>query len=168
MRGARGRNNSGRMKKLLEIFLSILTAMGGFVEIGELVFCLDAGAKFGYSLLWVSLLGTIGIIVFGEMSGRVAAVKQQPVFYLIRERAGYAAGLGTPIAANLVSLCTCAAEIGGVALILKLMFGGSYRLMIVVALVFLLVSVWFLSFQSIERVFGLLGLFMVVFLVAAV
>jgi manganese transport protein len=155
------------VKKALEIFLGILTAMGGFVEIGELVFTVDAGAKFGYSLLWVIPLGTIGIITFGEMSGRVAAVTQQPVFFLIRQRAGYAAGLLTLIASFLVSLLTCAAEIGGVALILKLLFGGNYFLLIIVTLLFLLASVWFLSFQAIERVFGLLGLLMIVFVVAA-
>jgi len=155
------------VRKFLEIFLGILTAMGGFVEIGELVFSVDAGAKFGYTLLWVVLLGTVGIIVYGEMAGRIAAVTEQPVFYLIRQRAGYAAGLGTLIAALAVSLLTCSAEIGGVALILKLLFGGNYYLLIVVALVFFLVCVWFMSFQVIERVFGLLGLMMLVFLAAA-
>jgi manganese transport protein len=155
------------VKKFLEIFLGILTAMGGFVEIGELVFSIDAGAKFGYSLLWVIVLGTIGIITFGEMSGRIAAVAEQPVFFIIRQRAGYAAGLGTLLAALAVSILTCAAETGGVALILKLLFGGNYFLLIVVALVFFLVVVWFLSFQAIERVFGLLGLLMLVFVIAA-
>jgi manganese transport protein len=62
------------MKNFAEIFLGILTAMGGFVEIGELVFSVNAGAKFGYSLLWVALVGTVGIIVYGEMAGRIAAV----------------------------------------------------------------------------------------------
>jgi Mn2+/Fe2+ NRAMP family transporter len=155
-------------KKILEIFLSILTAMGGFVEIGELVFSVDAGAKFGYSLLWVVALGTLGIIVYGEMAGRIAAVTEQPVFYLIRERAGFAAGLGTLIAANIVSLLTCAAEIGGVAMILKLMFGGPYRLLILGGLLFLLIVVWLLPMRWIERMFGLLGLLMVVFMVSAV
>ena len=155
------------MKKFLEIFLGILTAMGGFVEIGELVFSVDAGAKFGHSLLWVIVLGTIGIITYGEMSGRIAAVTQQPVFFLIRQRAGYAAGLGTLIASLGVSVLTCAAEIGGVALILKLLFGGNYFLLILVALVFFLLVVWFLSFQAIERIFGLLGLLMLVFVFAA-
>ena len=155
------------MKKFLEIFLGILTAMGGFVEIGELVFTVDAGAKFGYSLLWVVVLGTIGIITYGEMSGRIAAVTEQPVFFLIRQRAGYAAGLGTLIAALGVSLLTCAAEIGGVALILKLLIGGNYFVLVLVALLFFLLVVWFLSFQAIERVFGLLGLMMLVFVVAA-
>ncbi|PYT01618.1 MAG: hypothetical protein DMF63_01870 [Acidobacteria bacterium] len=154
------------MKKALEIFLGILTAMGGFVEIGELVFTVDAGAKFGYSLLWIVALGTIGIITYGEMSGRIAAVTEMPVFFLIRQRAGYAAGLATLLAALGVSLLTCAAEIGGVALLLKTLLGGNYFIYVVLALVFLLLVVWFLSFQAIERVFGLLGLMMIVFVVA--
>ena len=156
------------MKKFLEIFLGILTAMGGFVEVGELVFSVNAGAKFGYSLLWVTAIGTIGIIVFGEMSGRIAAVTQQPIFSAIRQRMGYNAALGTLVAANAASLLTCAAEIGGVALILKLLFGGNYFLLIIVAFVFFIIVIWFLSFQAIERVFGLLGLTMIVFVVAAV
>src|SRR5436190_667816 len=156
------------MKQFAEIFLGILTAMGGFVEIGELVFSVNAGARFGYSLLWVCLLGTIGIIVYGEMAGRIAPVTGQPVFHLIRERIGYAAGLGTLIAANAVSLLTCAAEIGGVALILKLLASGPYRLLILLALVFLLLVVWYLPFRWIERVFGLLGLLMIVFMAAAI
>ena len=155
------------MKKILEIFLGILTAMGGFVEIGELVFTLNAGAKFRFSLLWVVLVATIGIITYGEISGRVAAVAQVPVFFVIRERLGYAAGLGTLIAANLVNLMTCAAEIGGVALILKLLFGGPYRVLIICALLFFLLVLWFMSLQWIERVFGLLGLLLLVFVASA-
>ncbi|HKP46400.1 MAG TPA: divalent metal cation transporter [Pyrinomonadaceae bacterium] len=156
------------MKKLLEVFLSILTAMGGFVEIGELVFTVNAGAKFGYSLLWMVLLGTVGIMVYGEMAGRIAAVNEDPIFYVIRERNGYTAGLCTLLAANVVCLLTCAAEIGGLAYVLKLLVGGPYRLLLLIALIFLLLAVWFLSFQQIERVFGLLGLLMLVFVFSAV
>lgn len=141
--------------------------MGGFVEIGELVFSVNAGAKFGFSLLWVVALGTVGIIVYGEMAGRVAAVAKQPVFSLIRERTGFTVGLGTLIAANIVSLLTCAAEIGGLAIILRLLSGWPYRLLIVAAFVALLVIVWFFSFKWIERFFGLLGLLMIVFIAAA-
>ena len=89
------------MRKGLELFLGILTAMGGFVEIGELTFSVNAGVKFGYSLMWLMVLGSAGIIVFGEMSGRVAAVAHQPVFNLIRERVGFNAGLVTLLAASL-------------------------------------------------------------------
>ena len=155
------------MTKLLEIFLSILTAVGGFVEIGELVFSVDAGAKFGYSLLWVVLLGTLGIIVYGEMSGRIVAVARKPVFALIRERVGFKLGLATLIAASLIGLMTCAAEIGGVAMILKLLFDLPNRLYIVAAFIFFLSFIWFVSFKWIERIFGLLGLMMLVFVFAA-
>ena len=156
------------MKKFLEIFLGVLTAMGGFVEIGELVFSVNAGAKFGFRLMWVVALGTLGIMVYGEMCGRIAAVAKKPVFLLIREQIGFRAGLGTLIAANLVNLLTCAAEIGGVAIILKLLFGGNYFLLIIVAAIFLIASIWFMNLQWLERVFGLLGLMMAVFIFAAV
>jgi manganese transport protein len=155
------------VKNYLEIFLGILTAMGGFVEIGELVFSVNGGAKFGYSLLWVVALGTVGIIVYGEMAGRVAAVTRRPVFYVIRERTGFSAALGTLLAANLVSLLTCAAEVGGIAIILRLILGWPYRALILVGFLFLLISVWFLPFRWIERVFGLFGLLMAVFIVSA-
>jgi manganese transport protein len=155
------------MKNFVEVFLGILTAMGGFVEVGELVFSVNAGAKFGYHLLWVVALGTVGIIAFCEMAGRVAAVKGQPVFNLIRERAGLNAGLVTLVAANLVNLLTCTAEIGGIALLWQLLSGWPYRWLALLALVFLLLVVWVLSFQWIERVFGLLGLLMCTYLAAA-
>ena len=153
------------MKNFLEIFLGILTAMGGFVEIGELVFTINAGAKFGYSLLWMIAFGTIGIIVFCEMAGRIAAVGSQPVFYFVRQRAGYGAALLTLIAANIASLLTCTAEIGGIAILLKLLFGGNYFLLAITTLIFLILVMWFLSFQAIERVFGLFGLMMLVFVI---
>ena len=41
------------MKKVFQIALGILAAIGGFVDIGDLVFNVEAGAQFGYELLWV-------------------------------------------------------------------------------------------------------------------
>ncbi|HEV7577437.1 MAG TPA: divalent metal cation transporter [Caldimonas sp.] len=156
------------MKKALELFLGILTAVGGFVEIGELTFSLNAGSKFGFSLLWVLALGTIGIVVYCEMAGRIAAVRKQPVFHLIRERAGFTAGLVTLLAANLVNLLTCAAEIGGIALVWQTLGGWPYRPLILLAFALLALVIWFFPFEWIERVFGLLGLLLVVFVAAAI
>jgi manganese transport protein len=155
------------MSKILEIFLGILTAMGGFVEIGELTFMLNAGSKFNYQLLWVVVLGTVGIMVFGEIAGRIAAVRGQAVFNVVRERAGIRLGLLTLVAATLVCLLTCAAEIGAIALLWELLSGWPYRGLLLLALVFLLLSIWFLPFKAIERIFGLLGLLMAVFIVVA-
>jgi manganese transport protein len=154
------------MGQFAEIFLGILTAMGGFVEIGELTFTLNAGTRFGYQLLWVVAIGTVGIMAYCEMAGRIAAVKHRPVFSLIRERAGFSAALATLVAANVVNLLTCSAEIGGVAMLWQLLSGWPYRALLLLALAFFLLVVWFTPFEWIERVFGLGGLLMIVFIVA--
>jgi manganese transport protein len=156
------------VKNFLEIFLGILTAMGGDVEVGELTFALNSGSKFGYSLLPVVVLGTLGIIVYGEMAGRVAAVAKQPVFGLMRERHGYALGLLSLVCALMVNAMTCTAEVGGIAVVLQLAGGPGYQLCVLAALTFLLIASWVLPFEGIERVFGLMGLFMTVFIAAAI
>jgi Mn2+/Fe2+ NRAMP family transporter len=154
--------------KPAEVFLGILTAVGGFVDISELVFAATAGTLFGYSLIWVFVLATIGIMVFGEMSGRVAAIAKQPVFNLLRHRLGLKMGLLT-LAASLVSnLITCAAEIGGMALVLHLLTGLPIAPLALGSTILLAASVWVLPFKWIERSYGLLGLFMIVFAVALV
>jgi Mn2+/Fe2+ NRAMP family transporter len=155
------------MSKVLEIFLGILTAMGGFVEVGELTFALNAGVKFGYHLMFVVAIGTVGIIVYCEMAGRVAAVTGQPVFNLVRERVGFDLGALTLVSALAVNLLTCAAEIGGIALVWQLLAGWPYRATVAFAAVALIVTVWALKFEWIERVFGLGGLLLVVFIVVA-
>jgi Mn2+/Fe2+ NRAMP family transporter len=152
----------------LELTLGIMTAVGGFVDISELVFAAKAGSLFGYSLIWVFAVATVGIMVFGEMSGRVAAVAKQPVFNLMRHRLGLKLGLVTLAASVIANLITCAAEIGGVALILNYLTGAPYMLTAVIGAAVMMASMWVLPFKWIERSYGLLGLFMIVFAVALV
>jgi Mn2+/Fe2+ NRAMP family transporter len=151
-----------------EVFLGILTAVGGFVDISELVFAAQAGSMFGYSLIWVFVIATVGIMVFGEMSGRVAAIAKQPVFNLLRHRLGLRMGLVTLIASLVSNLITCAAEIGGMALVLHLLTGFPIPLMALASTLVMMASVWVLPFKWIERSYGLLGLFMLVFAAALV
>jgi Mn2+/Fe2+ NRAMP family transporter len=156
------------MKRLLELTLGVMAALGGFVDIGELVFTTQAGSKFGYHLIWAIVLGTVGIIVYGEMCGRVAAVAQQPVFSVVRDKLGFKLGLLTLIASNIVNLITSAAEIGGVAIILQLLTHLSYNWQLVVITFALIALVWVLPFKWIEKSFGYAGLLMVFFVVVAV
>jgi len=155
------------VNKVLGLALGILAAIGGFVDIGDLVFNVAAGATFGYELLWVIPIGVVGIIVYSEMCGRVAAVSGKAVFDAIRERVGFKAGLGALVASEVVNLLTLAAEIGGVAIALQLLSGLPYRVLLVLAVVALAVVIWVTSFEWIERVFGYGGLCMLVFVVAA-
>ena len=152
----------------LELTLGIMTAVGGFVDISELVFAAKAGSTFGFALIWVFAIATIGIIVFSEMSGRVAAVAKQPVFNLMRHRLGLKLGLVTLAASIVSNLITCSAEIGGVSLILNYLTGAPYMLMAILMTAVFIISIWALPFKWIERVYGLLGLFMLVFAAALV
>ena len=149
--------------KAAELTLGILTAVGGFVDVSELVFVSQAGAKFGYALIWVIAVSTIGIIVFGEMSGRVAAIAKQPIFNLMRHRLGLEWGLITLAASLISNTIICAAEVGGVALLLHLVSGLPIRAIAVAVTFVFFVSIWALPFKWIERAYGLLGLFMLVF-----
>jgi manganese transport protein len=145
------------VKKLLGITLGIMTALGGFVDLGQIVFTMQAGALFSYSLLWVIVLGTIAIIVYMEMCGRVAVVAREPVFSTVRNRLGFRLGLMTLIASNLLNLLTCAAELAGVAILLHLLTGWPERALMVFAAVAFAVIIAALKFEPIERIFGLSG-----------
>jgi len=154
--------------KIFQIALGILAAIGGFVDIGDLVFNVSAGATFGYELLWVVVVGVVGIAVYSEMCGRVAAISQKAVFDAVRERVGFSAGLATLIAAQIVNLMTLAAEVGGLAICLRLLSGLPYRWLILVAILVVGLIVWTISFEWIERIFGYGGLCLLVFAVAVV
>jgi manganese transport protein len=156
------------VKKIFQVALGILAAIGGFVDIGDLVFNVQAGAKLGYQLLWVVVVGVVGIIVYSEMCGRVAAVSKRAVFDAIRERLGFGVGLGALVSSQLVNLMTLAAEVGGVALALQLLSGLPYRALIVLGVVALAVVIWVSPFDWIERIFGYGGLALLVFAVAAI
>src|SRR4051812_35890362 len=108
------------MKRAVEIALGVLTAIGGVVDIRELVAGTQVGARFGLTLAWATMLSLLGIIVFAEMAGRVAVVSGRPVFDLVRERLGAKLALANLFASFLLTFATVAAEIGGVALTLQL------------------------------------------------
>ena len=86
----------------------------------------------------------------------------------MRERTGFGPAFATLIASQIVNLMTCAAEVGGVAICFQLLSGLPYRLLIPVAVLLLVMSAWVLPFRWLERVFGYLGLGLLVFAVAAI
>ena len=154
------------MKKAVQITLGILTAIGGFVDIGDLVANSEAGARFGFSLVWVVLLGVVGIVVFAEMAGRVAAVSTRPVFDLVRERLGARTALANLLASLFVNLLTVAAEVAGIAVALQLATSVNYLLWIPVTAFLVWIVIWRMHFETMEQVFGLAGLALVAFGVA--
>ena len=156
------------MKKVFEIFLGILTAFGGFVDMGDLVANAETGARFGMNLAWVVVVGVVGIVVYAEMAGRVASVSRRPVFDLVRERLGPRAALVNLIASFFINFLTLTAEIAGVAIALALLAGISYVLLIPAAAFLIWAVIWRMPFQVMEKLFGIMGLALVVFIVALV
>jgi Mn2+/Fe2+ NRAMP family transporter len=154
------------MKSLLGLALGILTAIGGFVDIGDLVTNATVGSRFGMSLVWATLLGAVGIIVFAEMSGRVVAVSQRPTFDIIRERLGPRVGLANLFGSMAVTLLTFIAEIGGVALSLELATSVWEYFWVPFTAAAVWIVLWRAKFDLIENAFGLLGLCLIVFAVA--
>jgi manganese transport protein len=154
------------MSRLFAVALGILTAIGGFVDIGDLVTNAVVGSRFGLSLAWVVVVGVVGICVFAQMSGRVAAVSGRATFEIIRERLGPGAGLANLAASFLINLLTVAAEIGGVALALQLASSVSPTLWIPVAAFAVWLVIWRVKFSIMENVAGLLGLALIVFAVS--
>jgi len=154
------------MKKVLGIALGVLSAIGGFVDIGDLVANSATGARFDLNLAWVVPFGVIGIIIYAEMSGRVAALCQRPVFDLVRERLGPRFGAGNLVASFFINLLTLTAEIAGVAIAVSLLTSVNYVLLIPFAAVLVWVVCWRLPFNIMEQVFGLMGMALLVFVVA--
>jgi manganese transport protein len=153
------------VKKVLQVTLGILTAIGGFVDMGDLVANAATGARFRMNLAWVVPVGVLGIIVYAEMAGKVAAVSSRPVFDLVRERLGPTMGLANLIASFFINFLTLTAEIAGVAIALSLLASVHYTLLIPAAAFLVWLVVWRLPFEWMERIFGLGGLALLVFVV---
>jgi Mn2+/Fe2+ NRAMP family transporter len=154
------------MKQVFAVALGILTAIGGFVDIGDLVTNAQVGARFGLSMAWVVIVGVVGICVFAEMSGRVAAVSGRAVFDLVRERLGARVALVNLLASFFITFLTLAAEIGGVALAIELATSVNYLLWVPIVAFCVWLVIWRVKFGLMENAFGLLGLALVVTAVA--
>ena len=98
----------------------------------------------------------------------MATVSGRPVFDVVRMRMGLNIGLVTLIASLLINLLTLAAEVGGAAIVLQLLFDLNVSTLILLAVVALVLIVYFVPFGGIERIFGYLGCALLVYVAAAV
>src|SRR5919199_3148044 len=156
------------MKKLLGIALGIITSIGGFLDVGAIATSAEAGAAFGYRLVWALALGTLCVIVLVEMSGRLAAVSKHTLVDAVREHFGirfHALLLAAELAIDYLVL---AAEIGGVCLALQLVTGIGFRWWALPVAFAVWLLLWRGTFGLIENGVTLLGLVTLVFVAGAV
>ena len=146
------------MKKWLTIALGILTATGGFVDVGAIATAGGAGATFGLGLVWAMLLGTIAVILLVEMTGRLTAVSGKTYADVIRERFGLKFAL-VPVSSELVAnTFMLAADLGGIAIAVSLLTGVEWHWVLPLAAIAVFVLVWRAPFALIENGPALLGL----------
>jgi manganese transport protein len=156
------------VKVILQIALGVIAAIGGFVDIGDLVFNAQAGATLGYSVLWAVPVGVLGIMVFAEMSGRIVAHTKKPNFQLVRERYSPWLSTVTLVASLVLTVLTLAAELGGLGFLLNYFFDVSVGFFVLVGLVVVAAATLLLPFGGIERIFGYTGLALAVYLAASI
>jgi len=110
-----------------------------------------AGARFGYSLLWVLLLTIVALSVVQEMGARMGAVTGKGLADLIRERFGVritALAMVTLLTANVV---TTVAEFAGVAGASEI-FGVSRYITVPIAAALVFLVVVYGSYRRVEVV----------------
>jgi Mn2+/Fe2+ NRAMP family transporter len=155
------------MKKALQIALGIVTSVGGFLEIGSVTTAIQAGAAFGYQLLWALLLGTICLIFLVEMSGRFAAVSKHTIVDATRERFGFPFFFIVLVGMVLVAFMVLVAELGGIGLSLQILTGLGFPWWAIPVSFVVWLLMWKGTFSLIENGVSLLGLVTLSFVVAA-
>jgi Mn2+/Fe2+ NRAMP family transporter len=156
------------VKKILQITLGIVTSVGGFLEIGSVLTAAQAGAVFGYQLLWALLIGTVCLIFLVEMSGRLAAVSKHTIVDATRERFGFPFFFIVLVGMVLVAVLVLIAELGGIGLSLQLLTGIGFPWWAIPVSLLVWLLMWKGTFSLIENGASLLGLITISFVIAAI
>jgi Mn2+/Fe2+ NRAMP family transporter len=146
------------MKKWGEVALGVVTSIGGFLEVGSIATSAQAGAEFGYRLVWVLVLGILSLAFLMEMTGRLAAVSRRTYVDHLRECFGVRFFMAPLIAVLLVSFLVLASEIGGVAIAVQMATGIGLRWWALPVALLAWLLLWRGTFGVVEQGTAMLGL----------
>jgi NRAMP (natural resistance-associated macrophage protein)-like metal ion transporter len=127
----------------------------------------QAGAKFGYALLWTLIPTTIALIVVQEMAARMGAVTGKGLSDLIREEFGFRATFFTMLVLGIADLGNIAAEFAGLASGMGL-FGISKYIVVSAGALLVWAVVVGNSYKPVERLLVLFSLIYFVYPVSAI
>jgi Mn2+/Fe2+ NRAMP family transporter len=152
---------------IFDLLLGVVTSVGGFVEVGSISTSAQAGAEFGFQLLWaVAVAGAI-LALLTEMSGRLAVMSRRTIAAAVRERFGihfHVIPLGAEVILDLLLLT---AELGGAAIAVQLLTGVGFQWWVLPIGLLVWTILWFSRFSVVEYGIGLLGLVTLSFVLAA-
>src|SRR5207302_3615780 len=125
------------------------------------------GAHYGFEMMWLLLLSTVGLLVIQEMCARMGAVTGKGLSDLIRERFGVRWTIVAMIALLIANGSNVAAEFAGVAASLELL--GVERIVSVPAAALVIWAlIVFFSYRVVERALFVLVLAFVAHPISAV
>jgi Mn2+/Fe2+ NRAMP family transporter len=117
----------------------------------------QAGAKYGYALLWTLIPTTVALIVVQEMAARMGAITGKGLSDLIREEFGLRMTFFTMLVLGLADLGNIAAEFAGLASGLGI-FGVSKYLSVPLGALLVWVVIVKGSYKPVERILLVLSL----------
>lgn len=127
----------------------------------------QAGAQYGYTLLWTMIPITLALIVVQEMCARMGAVTGKGLSDLIREEFGLRITFIVMILLVVVNFGNIVAEFSGIAGSMQLFHISKYASVPVCAFL-----VWFLvvkgDYKSVEKIFIVASVFYIAYIVAGV
>ncbi len=160
-----------RWRTSLILFLAVLGP--GFItanvdnDAGGILTYSQAGAQFGYTLLWTMIPITLALIIVQEMCARMGVVTGKRLSDLIREEFGLRMTFVMMILLVVVNFGNVIAEFSGIAGSMQLFHISKYAS--VPACAFL---VWILvvkgDYKSVEKVFLIASVFYIAYIVAGV
>jgi NRAMP (natural resistance-associated macrophage protein)-like metal ion transporter len=156
-----------------QIFLFLAVVGPGFItanvdnDTGGILTYSQAGAQFGFGLLWTLVPTTLALIVVQEMCSRMGAVTGKGLSDLIREEYGLRTTFFLMIALVITNFGNVVSEFAGIASSGEL-FGISkfYSVPICGALVWLMVVKG--SYKSVEKIFLFASFFYIAYILAGV
>jgi Mn2+/Fe2+ NRAMP family transporter len=135
-------------------------------DAGSIATYSQAGAKFGYDMLWIIVLITVSLAIVQEMSARLGAATGRGLLDLIRERFGIGWALLAVLVVMVANFGLVLGEFVGIGAGMEL-FGVSKYLAVPVAAGL----VWFLvtggNYNRVERIFMLMAATFLTYPVAA-
>jgi NRAMP (natural resistance-associated macrophage protein)-like metal ion transporter len=125
-----------------------------------------AGARYGYTMLWMMLAMTPSFIIVQEMAGRMGVVTGKGFSALIRERFGLRPTFAAMVMLLTSNAATTVAEFAGIAAAMELLGVSKYLSVPIAAVV-----VWLLvvrgSYRNVEKVLLALSAVFVAYIVSA-
>jgi len=157
------------LKSRLLIFLAVIGP--GFItanvdnDAGGIFTYSQAGAQFGYSLLWTMIPITIALVVVQEMAARMGAVTGKGLSDLIREEFGFRLTFIVMVTLVITNFGNVVAEFAGIASSMQL-FHVSRFVSVPVAAVIVWVLVVRGTYNSVEKIFLTASAFYVCYIIA--